>query len=200
MVAKRSPLRKIKKESSLSDHILQKSKYKNINPDSIPEDIEPDYNKMTPLSDKTRRGNIYIGNYKTAQCKKFFKDNKITAVLNCTRVDEPNHFVSDKNIEYLRINVDDELKKTDIVTMYKLLPLAVNFIYKHADILKNNILIHCSMGAERSVTCFVGYLMKYHKMTPKQACSYSIKKRPTSFYYGHSVNFEDAILKYYKDL
>ena len=198
---KKSPVKKTpRKAKSLADYIFDKSKYRKHNPDKIPDSAEHHFHKMTPLPDGRSRGDIYVGNCDTAEDRKFFKKHNIKAVLNCTRVDEANHFECDPNIEYLRIDVDDQLRASDMKRMYKMLPLAVEFIYKHADILKNNILVHCSMGAERSITCFVGYLMKYHNMTPKKACHFAMHRRPTAFFYGHSLNFEEPIEKYYKDL
>jgi protein-tyrosine phosphatase len=85
---------------------------------------------------------IYLGNYQAAKDRDFFKDKKIKAVLNCTR-DIPNHFAHNKDIEYMRIPVEDSLKDKDFDLMYQYFPVIVEFIHKHAGLHGNNILIHC---------------------------------------------------------
>lgn len=156
--------------------------------------IDP-YNKI--LS-KKNKGKIFIGNYKAAKNKKFFKDNDIKAVLNANIDCVPHHYKSDKEIEYMRIPVDDALKTKDFIMMYKFLPVAIEFIHKHVDLQKNNIFVGCYQGAQRSVTCVVGYLMKYHHMTPETACAYVLSKRPVAFWFGTSLNFEKSINQFYK--
>jgi protein-tyrosine phosphatase len=85
---------------------------------------------------------IYLGNYQAAKDRDFFKDKKIKAVLNCTK-DIPNHFAHNKDIEYMRIAVEDSLKEKDFDLMYEYFPAIVEFIYKHANLQGNNILVHC---------------------------------------------------------
>ncbi|NBU34013.1 hypothetical protein EB118_03585 [bacterium] len=144
----------------------------------------------------TRR--IYLGNVQSAKSKKFFEDKKITAVLNCTK-DIPNTF-SKKDVEYMRIPVDDSLKERDFELMYKYMPVICEFIHKHADIQKNNILVHCAMGRERSAIAVAAYFVCKHRMTPHDACKYVMDKRPEAFWYGKSVNFDQALNRYYKDI
>ena len=85
---------------------------------------------------------IYLGNIDASKDKDFFKDKKIKAVLNCSK-DIANTFKNNDDIEYMRIPVDDSLKIVDYNKMYHYLPVAVEFIYKHAILQKNSILIHC---------------------------------------------------------
>jgi protein-tyrosine phosphatase len=142
---------------------------------------------------------IYLGNYQAAKDPEFFKANKIKAVLNCTK-DIPNHFVCKKDIEYMRIPVDDSLRETDIRKMHKFFPVIVEFIYKHAVLQGNNILIHCYAGRQRSAISVAAYLLYHHKMTPSEACKYIMDKRKEAFHFGLSLNFEDSLNKYYKDI
>ena len=92
--------------------------------------------------------NLYLGNYQAAKNAEFFKDKKIKAVLNCSK-DLPNTFSSKKDkhgveeVEYMRIPIDDSLKPPDFKKCYELMPVIVEFIYKHIVIQKNNILVHC---------------------------------------------------------
>jgi protein-tyrosine phosphatase len=144
--------------------------------------------------------NIFLGNYQAAKDKQFFKDKKIKAVLNCTKsTDIPNHFTHMKDIEYMRIPVDDSLKEKDFELMYEYMPSIVEFIHKHANIAKNNILIHCWAGRQRSAIAVAAYLVAKRNMTPHQACKYVLDKRPEAFHHGLSLNFDQALKKYYKN-
>ena len=157
----------------------------------IDESKYDDSNKITPK--------IIVGNYRSAKSKAFFEKNKIKAVLNCTK-DLPNSFRCKSDIEYLRIPVDDSLKDIDIKKMYDFLPMITQFIYKHADIQKNNILVHCVEGSQRSVTAVVCYLMETRSLDPYAASSLVLKKRHKAFHHGYNANFEKAILSYHKKL
>lgn len=154
-----------------------------------------------PVSNVTKVARrIYLGNYKAAKDKNFFKDNNIKAVLNCTREKDVRNYFPSAGVEYMRIPVDDSLEKKDFNLMFEFLPAAIEFIHKHVVLQKNNILIHCVMGRQRSVCCLVGFLMKYHDMSPKQAGEYVVDKRQEAFHHGYSVNFNQTINKFYKDL
>jgi dual specificity phosphatase 12 len=141
---------------------------------------------------------LYLGNFQAAKDREFFQQKNIKAVLNCTKaVDIPNHFAHIKDIEYMRIPVDDSLKQKDFDLMYQYMPAAVEFIHKHVDVQKNNILIQCYAGRQRSAACVAAYLISKHKMTPREACKLILEKRPEAFHYGHSLNFDQTLEKYY---
>ena len=144
----------------------------------------------------TRR--IYLGNIQSSKDKQFFADKKIKAVLNCTK-DIPNTFAKN-DIEYMRIPVDDSLKEKDFQLMYRYMPVICEFIHKHADIQRQPILVHCAMGRERSAIAVAAYFVSKHGMTPHEACKYVMDKRPESFWYGKSVNFDQALNRFYKDI
>jgi protein-tyrosine phosphatase len=147
---------------------------------------------------------IYLGNYQAAKDADFFKEKNIGAVLNCTK-DIPNHFQAKKTksgdfIEYMRIPVDDSLKEVDFEKMLNFLPSASEFIHKHADLQKHNIFIHCYAGRQRSCCAVASYLMKFYSMSPQVACKYILDKRKEAFHYGLSLNFEDSLDKFAKQL
>lgn len=179
-----------KKSESLSDYLFRKSPLDKLD---IVNEEEPltSYNKIT--------NRIYLGNEDASDDENFFKKNKIRAVLNCSK-DIPNYFHKDPKIEYLRIPVNDDLKLVDLSTMYKYMPIIVEFIHKHVNIEKNNILVHCAAGRQRSAISVATYLVAKHKLTPKQACSYILKRRPEAFHFGQSLNFDKSLEKYYKKL
>jgi hypothetical protein len=147
---------------------------------------EKDYQEILP--------GVWLGNHLSSEDKKFFRKNKIKAVLNTTKT-LPNKFVSEK-IEYMKIPVNDQLKQIDFDLMTEYLPFAVSFIRKHI-IQKNNILIHCLAGKSRSAICMAGYLVKYHNMNPEESIKFILKKRPEAFFFGTSVNFDAALDKLY---
>jgi protein-tyrosine phosphatase len=142
---------------------------------------------------------IFLGNYQIAKDKDFFKKNKIKAVLNCTK-ELPNHFANNKDIEYMRIPVDDSLKEKDFDLMFKYMPVIAEFINKHVNVQNNNILIHCFAGRQRSCCAVATFLMDKYGLNPHESCEVILKKRPEAFHYGQSLNFDQAIEKYYKNV
>ena len=151
-----------------------------------------DYNKLMPR--------LYLGNKQAAKNNGFIKDHSIKAVLNCSKEkDIPNYFC-DSNIEYMRVPIDDSLKQKDFDKMFLLLPSIVEFIHKHVNILKQPLFVHCFAGRQRSACAIVCYLMAKHNMTPSEACKFVLGKRKEAFHYGLSVNFDQTINKYYKEL
>ena len=181
-------LTKVKK---LEDNMRRKSPLKRGLKVTNEDDTYENYSKIT--------SRIYLGNIDTAKNKKFFKDKKIKAVLNCTK-DIKNYFCDNSKIEYMRIPIDDSLKEVDFRKMYDLLPVIVEFIYKHADLQKQNIYIHCMQGKARSCTAVVAYLMSKKKLNVTRACEYVMSKRPEAFFYGTSVNFSAPLVKYQEKL
>jgi len=142
---------------------------------------------------------LYLGNFQAAKDPEFFKDKKIKAVLNCTK-DIPNHFASKKDIEYMRIPVDDSLRQTDIEKMHKFMPAIVEFIHKHIVLQGDNLLVHCYAGRQRSAISVAAFLVGKMGLSPADACKYIMDKRKEAFHFGLSLNFEDSLNKYYKDL
>ena len=183
--------RKTTHKLSLSDYMRKMSPLKNglvVTDEDKPID---EYNKIT--------NRLYLGNIQASKNANFFKLKKIKAVLNCTK-DIPNTFRRDESIEYMRIPVDDSLKQKDFDLMYQFMPVIVEFIYKHVVIQKNNILVHCYAGKERSAIAVAAYLVAKYNMTPHDACKFVMDKRPEAFWFGKSVNFDQALNKYYKHI
>lgn len=165
------------------------NKLKKINPKN-PDKPYHQYNNIMK--------NIYIGNYKSAQNKTFFKKHNIKAVLNCTE-NIPNYFCNLK-IEYMRIPVDDSLKAKDFLKMYNHLFPAIYFIYKHAVLNNSPILIHCRLGRQRSVTCVIAYLMYFHNMSMIDSANFISKKRLESLHFNTSFNFKQTLQVFEKDI
>ena len=149
------------------------------------------YNKIMPK--------LYLGNYQGAKDPEFFKEKNIKAVLNCTK-DIPNHFACKKDIEYMRIPVEDSLRESDFKKMHEFFPAIVEFIHKHISTQGNNILIHCYAGKQRSAISVAAYLVAKLGFSPAEACKFIMDKRKEAFHFGLSLNFEDSLLKFHKDL
>jgi protein-tyrosine phosphatase len=155
-------------------------------------------NEDVPLAKFNKISNhIFLGNFQAAKDKEFFKTHKIRAVLNCSK-EIPNHYAHHKDIEYLRIPVDDSLKQKDYDLMYEYFPLIVEFINKHAGINKQNILIHCHAGRQRSAISVAAFMVAKCGKTPQEACKFVMEKRPEAFHFGKSLNFDQALNKYYR--
>ena len=180
--------KKKEKCEPLSDFIY---KHSPIKKGAVIKDEDKPLTKVDKIMDR-----IYLGNYQAAKDRDFFKQKNIKAVLNCTK-DIPNHFAHKKDIEYMRIPVDDSLKEKDFELMFKYMPIIAAYIDKHVSIQKNNIFVHCWAGRQRSVAAVVCYLISNHKMTPHEACKKVLERRPEAFHHGLSLNFEDSINKYY---
>ena len=156
----------------------------------------PDEDKPLAKYDKIMN-RLYLGNFQAAKDKDFFKKKNIRAVLNCSK-DIPNHFHKDKDIEYMRIPVDDSLKKKDYDLMLEFMPVIVAFIHKHIVIQGDNVLVHCHAGRQRSAISVAVYMVSKHGYTPQEACKMVLEKRPEAFHFGKSLNFDQALNKYYK--
>ena len=101
--------------------------------------------------------NIYLGNARNSGSYESLKDNNIKLIINVTN-EIPNYY-PDK-FEYINYNINDNNKDT-------ISPFLEDSYQKIIDFQKNkngNILVHCYMGASRSVSIILYYLMrKYNK-------------------------------------
>lgn len=188
---KKKRTRKTTHRLSLADYIRRHSPIKAGL--RIPDEDKPlaSYNKVA--------NRLYLGNFQSAKDKQFFQDKSIKAVLNCT-MDIPNHFANNKEIEYMRIPVEDSLKEKDFEKMYLYMPVIVEFINKHLNLQKNNLFIHCWAGRQRSAISIAAYLVAKQGMTPHEACKLILDKRPEAFHFGKSLNFDGSLNKFYKDI
>lgn len=156
-------------------------------------------NEDTPLTAYSKiMSRLYLGNHHAAKDPKFFEAKKIKAVLNCSK-DIPNTFAK-KDVEYMRIPIDDSLREVDFNKAHLFMPAGVEFIHKHIVLQGENILIHCAMGRQRSAIFVAAYLIAKKGLTPKEACKLILEKRPEAFHFGMSLNFEQSLERYYKDL
>ncbi len=100
--------------------------------------------------------NIYLGSAFNAASYDTLKENNITTILNITR-EIRNYFPED--FQYERYDLYDNNKHSILAYLEKAFA-AIRFQQDNVD---GNILIHCYMGASRSASVVLYYLMKTKK-------------------------------------
>lgn len=107
---------------------------------------------------------LYVGSAKNAADLESLERNNIHLVINAT--EEIDNFY-EGTYDYIRIALKDD-KDTLISKHGEIFEAAVDAIH---DAIENekNVLVHCFMGASRSVAVVCRYLMKYHEMSAEDA-------------------------------
>ena len=141
---------------------------------------------------------LWVGDQHAAQDPYFFSKYQIKAVVNVTK-DIPNAFAK-HGVIYLRIPVDDSLKREDINKMTMYLPKAMEFLRQQHLIRGKNVLVHCHAGIQRSATVTVAYLHAFYKKTIPEAIHQVISRRPVAFFGGVHFNFKDSLKKFTRQL
>ena len=103
--------------------------------------------------------NLWLGNIIDSRNIDFL--NNIDIVINCSK----NIPFSNKQNQQIRIKVDDNLEKNEIVNMYKYLDAITEYIHKSL-VNSKRIFVHCYAGKQRSATVICAYLMKYPSVLP----------------------------------
>lgn len=113
----------------------------------------------------------------------------IQVILNCTH-EVPE--LSDKRFETFRINVMD-------VSHARLSPYFDRAADKIEEVRTSNkkILVHCVMGISRSASLCIAYLMKYSKMTLREAFKYVKDRRaiicPNPGFFKQLIEYEKKL-------
>lgn len=134
---------------------------------------------------------LFIGNSKSIYYRSF------DMIVNCTMDHEiafPDSIYNNSNTVYVRIPIkDDPFESNKLLSLIQETNILeqINLYITN----KKSVLIHCSMGIQRSCTLVACYLIYYYKMTPEKAIEFIRTKRPIAFF-GH-VNFVSAIEKFY---
>lgn len=131
----------------------------------------PDAHKIINLG-----GNIWLGNQKSAHDSDFLYKNNINVIINCSN-NIP--FLEEIKWKY-RISVDDDRKFTSIIKLKRTLPKIRKKIAYHMS-KKQNVLIHCRAGVQRSATVVCYFLMKELGWTKNHTMNYIINKRYIAF-------------------
>lgn len=115
--------------------------------------------------------NIYVGSSFNAASLAIMQEFNFKYVINVT-TNVPNYF-ADCGIEYLKIPIkDNNIDKID-----KFLNEAYEKILEFQKKGDGNILIHCFVGASRSVSVAMYYMVKKHNMTLDEALAHLKKRR-----------------------
>lgn len=129
--------------------------------------------------------NIYLGNsYNAANYKQLHKYN-IKAIINVTS-EISNYFEDTDDIDYIKFNILDENGKNIDIYFNTFL----KFVEEHKN---NNILVHCFMGASRSASLVLLYLIKKKNMEFEEALHFLCEKRK---YVNINTTFISQIKKY----
>lgn len=121
--------------------------------------------------------NIYLGGSYNAASYQTLKDCNITTIMNITK-EISNYFPDD--FEYVRYDIYDN----NVHSIQQYLEDAFQKIQYYQKNREGNILIHCHMGASRSATVIIYYLMKtqFHEngdaFTFEDALEFVKNKRP----------------------
>tara|TARA_B100001093_G_scaffold513252_1_gene584785 strand:+ start:2138 stop:2578 length:441 start_codon:yes stop_codon:yes gene_type:complete len=132
--------------------------------------------------------NLWLGNIIDSRNLEFI--NTIDIVINCTK-NLP--FNSEQN-KQIRIYVDDNLERQEIVNMYKHLNKITETINELLTKGKS-IFVHCYAGKQRSATVVCAYLMRYLNLSYSSAKDLLRTKRMIVF--TPLTNF-DAALKLFE--
>tara|TARA_B100001093_G_scaffold511218_1_gene578630 strand:+ start:1681 stop:2121 length:441 start_codon:yes stop_codon:yes gene_type:complete len=135
--------------------------------------------------------NLWLGNIFDSRDTKFLRN--IDIVINCTKT-IPFHSNNTKNI---RVFIDDNLKKEEIVNMYKYLVPITKFLNKNIKSGKN-ILVHCHAGMQRSATVVCAFLMRYLNISYEDSSIFLKSKRNIVF--KPQTNFHAALTLFEKKI
>lgn len=137
---------------------------------------------------------IYLGNVLNAQNDTLINKMGIERIINIT--DEiPNYFSDKQNypslynekIKYFNYRIKD-INEGNITSDFKNI---IDFYRNNND---KRILVHCFMGASRSVIIVMLYLIHFHNMSPEIAVDYIRQRRP---YINPNKLFYDQLVEYY---
>lgn len=128
---------------------------------------------------------LWLGNIIDSKNIKFLKN--IDIIINCSK-DIPFSTTFTTNI---RIPINDDLQKTEMVKLYTLLPEITRKIH---DYLANNkkILIHCYAGKQRSASVIVAYCVRYLDLSLNDAIILLKTRRKIVF--TPFINFKSPLI------
>jgi protein-tyrosine phosphatase len=116
--------------------------------------------------------NLFLGSSFNAFNKSELDKKNISVVLNIT--DEINNFYeTENNITYYRFPIRDN----NIDDISSILEESYNVIEHHLG-MEDRILVHCYMGASRSASVVMNYIMKKYSVSYEQTLNLIKKERP----------------------
>lgn len=131
--------------------------------------------------------NIYLGNSVNAREYYSLKKLNIGLIVNIT--DEiPNYF--EGSFKYINVSIKD-INGSKILNHLTPVTEEINeFVKEYPD---KKVLIHCFMGASRSASLLIAYLMRYHDFSLTEALNYIKDKREIV---NLNVDFYKQLIEY----
>ena len=133
--------------------------------------------------------NLYIGNSKS------FINNNFDLIVNCTKEYEIPFSTNNTSMN-IRISIKDDPYECDkflsIINDSNVLDIINDFITN-----KKTVLVHCSMGMQRSCALVTCYLIKYYSMDYIEAIKYIKSRRPIAFF--GNINLLSTIEKFFEN-
>ena len=145
-------------------------------------------------SQTIEKGNLYLGNIKTAKNQSFFKEKKIKFCLSVLQKKLAIFdFMQPPSIIQKTISAYD-------IPSFKIYPFlneAADFI--NSSLKTSNILVHCGSGISRSTTCVIAFFIKYRGKTMEEGWEIVRKERsivhPNKGFQKQLKRFEDVLRK-----
>jgi protein-tyrosine phosphatase len=134
---------------------------------------------------------LWLGNFNSSQDTKFIRNNKIGVIINCTK-DLP--FLKLDYVHKYRVPVNDDLRRTEITNMARLLDNILPIIEYHYQ-KQTPILIHCAAGIQRSAIITLCFICIHTMCDPKTALNRIVSKRP--YVFKPYMNFAQSFRMYF---
>ena len=138
------------------------------------------------------RDYLYLGASISAVNLSVLQSQGITRVLN-TAMEIDNFHESTSSIEYLKLELDDEMD----VKISDHFEKCFNFISKVREEEGKKVLVHCQAGISRSATIVIAYLMFHDKISLKDAFFHTKKCRhqigPNLGFFKELMKFETSL-------
>lgn len=116
---------------------------------------------------------LYLGGDEVAKSKKILREKRITHVLNAAHAVCENYHEGDEDFEYVRpMDLADDASES--IGHFLLQAIADIERVRESG---GKILVHCHLGASRSATLVIAYLMWYDKLSSAEALKLVKAKR-----------------------
>ena len=139
--------------------------------------------------------NLFIGDNIIANNTGLLLQNNITALVNCTELDNPTNFIG----EMYKMNIIDVEEYNS--QFYNQLDNVIKFI--HVNLSQNKkVMIYCEWGVSRSSSILCAYLMyiKHFNGNLIANCKYIMDMRQFAFHSGTKFRFAESLNRYQKSL
>ena len=126
---------------------------------------------------------LFVGNAKSLELPKNYD-----MIVNCTK---DIKFPTNYNAKCIRLPVNDNPDECNTF----LYEIHNTCVLEHMEYhIRQSVLVHCSMGIQRSCALVACYLIRYYRWTPTEAIAHIKSKRPIAFF--GQCNFLQAIEEY----